>query len=197
MQSFWQALKLIFFMTLLTGVIYPLIILLSANLTMPWKAQGSIIMLGNKDIGSKLIGQKFSSNRYFWGRPSAVNYATLPSGASDLGPTSAKLKKILEQRRFNVAQVHSKQDLSLVPTELICASCSGIDPHISLGTAYFQIDRILKERYQSNEEMKSKIQEMIYNNMDKPIGRLFGSPNVNVLLLNLALDEYDAQHPNE
>lgn len=182
-------------MTLLTGVFYPLVILLCANLTMPWKAQGSIIKFNNHDIGSKLIGQNFNSKNYFWGRPSALNYTTLPASASNLGPTSAKLKKMLEERRFIVAQAHNIQDLSQVPIELICSSGSGIDPHISFKTAVFQLERVLKERYPSAiADMKLKIEEMIYNSIEKPIGRLFGAPNVNVLLLNLELDAYDKQN---
>ncbi|QLH36406.1 MAG: potassium-transporting ATPase subunit C [Parachlamydiaceae bacterium] len=93
MQLFSTSLRMLLMMTLLTGVFYPLSLLLVANLTMPWKAQGSLIQRENEIVGSKFIGQKFSNEKYFWGRPSAVNYNTLPAGASNLGPTSAKLQK--------------------------------------------------------------------------------------------------------
>ncbi len=177
-------------MTLLTGIIYPLIITFFAALTMPWRAQGSLIDKDNKVIGSKLIGQKFQSKLYFWGRPSAVDYATLPAGASNLGPTSAKLRELIEQRRVKVAQAHNVQDLSLVPIELVCASGSGIDPHISVAAAYFQLERIIKARSITNIDMQNKIRELINRNLDRPIGKFFGLPIVNVLMLNLALDEF-------
>lgn len=192
MKLFLQSLKMILFMTLLTGIIYPVTLLLIANLTMPWKAQGSIIKRSEKKIGSKLIGQQFTSDRYFWGRPSAVDYATLPARASNLGPTSAKLQDLIEQRRFKIAQAHNIRDLSLIPIELVCSSGSGVDPHISFNAAYFQLARVAKARSMT----VNKIQEMIHNSVDQPRGKLFGVPYVNVLLLNLALDEYQEQHPS-
>lgn len=193
MQYFWHSLKMLIFMILLTGVIYPVILLLMANLTMPWLAQGSIIEKNHKVVGSRLIGQQFTSDSYFWGRPSAVHNSTMPAGASNLGPTSAKLKNEIEQRRIKIAQAHNIQDLSSIPIELLCASGSGIDPHISIDTAYFQLARVARARSMSGEEMEFKIHEMILNNIDKPIGKLFGRPYVNVLALNLALDEFQGQ----
>lgn len=193
MKIFLQSFKMIILMTLMTGILYPIIILLIANLTMPWKAQGSLIRRDGHVIGSNLIGQKFSSNRYFWGRPSAVNYETLHSGASNLGPTSAKLQQMIQKRRFKMAQAQGIQDLSLVPIELITASASGIDPHISFSAAYFQLARVAKARSMNSENLKLKIEEMIHNNTDKPIGKFFGVPHVNVLMLNLALDQYEEQ----
>lgn len=197
MQNFRQSFKMILFMTFLTGIIYPIIVLLIANLTMPWNAQGSIILDGNRPRGSRLIGQKFNDNRYFWGRPSAVNYSALPSGASNLGPTSAKLREEIQDRRFKIAEAHNIQDLGSIPIGLICASASGIDPHISLEAAYFQLARVAQARSMTSEDMKLKIQEMIENNSIKPIGRLFGVQHVNVLMLNLALDAFEEQLKKE
>lgn len=196
MKIFWQSLKMILFMALVTGFIYPLILLFIANLTMPWKAQGSLLQKDDITIGSKLIGQKFTSNSYFWGRPSAVDYATLPARASNLGPTSARLKEIIQQRRFNLAQIHNIRDLSLVPIEMICSSGSGIDPHISLHAAYFQLERVANARSisTSDENLMQKMQELIESSLDKPAGRFFGVPQVNVLMLNLALDDLEAQN---
>lgn len=190
MQIFRQSCKMILMMTFLTGIVYPIIITFFAALTMPWNAQGNLILKENTLVGSRLIGQDFHSEKYFWGRPSAVNYSTVPSGASNLGPTSAKLKQEIEQRRFKIAQAHNIQNLSLVPIELICASGSGIDPHISLETAYFQIGRVAKARNMTSNDMQYKILELINNNLDRPLGKLFGLPHVNVLILNLALDEF-------
>lgn len=191
MKLFGTTLKLFIFMILLTGVIYPTILLLVANLTMPWKAQGSLLYEDEKAIGSRCIGQNFTDARYFWGRPSAVDYQTLPAEASNLGPTNSKLKEEIKKRRINLAQTHNVKDLSLVPIELICASGSGIDPHISQRSAYFQVSRVAQARKMSKE----KIEELIYESLDKPIGRLFGVPHVNVLVLNIALDHYQKLHP--
>lgn len=177
-------------MAFLTGIAYPVLILLFTNLTMPSKAQGSIIFKDGMPVGSRLIGQKFISNDYFWGRPSATDYSTLPAGASNLGPTSAKLKKMIDQRRIKFAQTHNIQDLSSIPDELVCASASGIDPHISLSTAFFQLNRVAQTRSMTSNEMRLKIQTMIHDNIDKPIGKFFGEPHVNVLMLNLTLDEF-------
>ncbi len=190
MQIFWQSLKMVICMTVLTGFIYPLVILMIANLTMPKRAQGSIIYHNEKPIGSKLVGQQFTSDRYFWGRPSTVNYATLPAAASNLGPTSTKLQVLIQKRRFRIAQAHGIQNLSLIPTELICASGSGIDPHISLGTAYFQLARVAKARALNGNAMVLKIEELINNSIDKSYSKLFGERYVNVLMLNLKLDEF-------
>ncbi|QLH36405.1 MAG: potassium-transporting ATPase subunit C [Parachlamydiaceae bacterium] len=97
------------------------------------------------------------------------------------------------QRRLKIAQAHQIQDLSSVPVELICASGSGIDPHINIETAYFQIPRIMKARSITGDKNKLKIYEMIHNSIDKPVGRLFGIPHVNVLILNLKLDEFQRE----
>lgn len=191
MKILYQSIKMIVLMTLLTGVVYPLSILLIAHLTMPWQAQGSLIYQNDLIVGSQLIGQKFENKRYFWGRPSAVQYDTLPAGASNLGPTSAKLRNLIRMRRIHVAQAHDITDLTSVPVELITASASGIDPHINFNSAYFQINRIAKAR--SMETHKQKIEELINLYADKPIGKLFGAPHVNVLMLNLALDHYEKQ----
>lgn len=186
MKTCLLALKLLILMAFLTGFVYPMVVLLLANLTMPWKAQGSTLHLDGKLVGSHLIGQQFSDVRYFWPRPSATNYNTLPSAASNLGPTSKKLKEEIDRRRIKLAQAHNIQDLSLVPLELICASGSGLDPHISLGTAYFQVARVAKARNMS----KDKVEEYIQASLDKPLGKLFGAPHVNVLVLNMNLDLY-------
>lgn len=189
MQIFWQSLKMIVLMTLITGFIYPMILFFMIHLSFPWKAHGSLIEHNGSLVGSKLIGQKFTSQHYFWGRPSAVDYSTLPSGASNLGPTSHKLKQLIQQRRKEMAQAHKIQDLALVPIELICASGSGLDPHISFGTAYFQLSRVAQARGMTSDEMRLKIEKIIHSSVDKPFGKFFGRSYVNVLMLNLALDK--------
>jgi len=192
MKSFWDSLKMLLWMTVLTGLIYPLGILLIVQLSMPKRSNGSLIKLNDQIIGSKLIGQKFESDRYFWPRPSASDYSAYPAKASHLGPTSAKLMKLIQERRFKLAKSHETKDLSTIPIELLCASASGIDPHISKRAAYFQIARVINARGMS-DSMKLEIEELISKNLDKPIGRFFGEPCVNVFMLNLALDAFEKQ----
>lgn len=188
-MSYFSAIKLFFMMVLITAFFYPLSILILTHVIMPWKAQGSFIEVEGKIIGSKLIGQKFTREEYFWQRPSAVNYNPLPAGASNLGPTSRELKETIKKRALQVAQAHDIQDLSLIPIELICASASGVDPHISLNTAYFQAERVARARGITKEI----IEQFIMESLDKPLGRLFGSPYVNVLVLNQLLDQFQGK----
>lgn len=186
MKLYLPTIKLFLLMVFVTAFLYPIGVLIIANLTMPWKARGSLIEVDGKIIGSKLIGQKFSKDQYFWQRPSAVDYNTLPAGASNLGPTSQELKETIKKRAIQIAQAHQIQDPSLVPIELICASASGVDPHISLSTAYFQTNRVSKARGFSRDI----IDRFIFESIDKPVGLFFGVPHVNVLVLNCLLDQH-------
>jgi potassium-transporting ATPase KdpC subunit len=174
----WKAARMFLWMTFLTGILYPLLITAIAQLTMKHKADGSFLFSQNKRIGSELIAQKFESEKYFWPRPSFNNYDPLQSGGSNFGPTSKELKKAVEERRqkFNA-------DKKLIPLELLFASGSGLDPHISVTTAYFQMERIARQRKKGTKEIKDLIDKMSI----RPI--FFGEPFVNVLLLNKALDE--------
>jgi potassium-transporting ATPase KdpC subunit len=158
-------------MVCLTGIVYPLAVWIVAQTFMKDKADGSFI--GSK--GSKLIAQKFTSERYFWPRPSSCDYNPLPSGASNLGPISPALKKQVDERR---AMYHTAD----VPADLLFATGSGLDPHISPHGAYFQIDRISLARGIKKEALTALVKAHIE-------WSLFGRPCVNVLILNLALDE--------
>lgn len=167
------ALKMLMVMTLLTGLIYPLVITWIANMTMLQKAGGSLLYVNNKAIGSKLIAQNFEGAAYFWPRPSAVDFDPIKSGGSNLGPTSKKLKEIVEKRGNRLG--------SNPPMELLYASGSGLDPHISLGTAYFQFDRIAKARSIAN---LNHLQTLVDS-----LGEGFEKKYVNVLILNQSLDK--------
>ncbi len=191
MQNWLQNIKMLLLMTLLVGIVYPILVLVMANLFMPKKAQGSFVQIGEKNVGSMLVGQRFQTDRYFWGRPSAVDYNTLPAGASNLSPTSAKLRNMISQRRLKIAQAHQTQNLLMVPAELVCASASGIDPHISANTAFFQMDRVLQAPSMTGEKSRSILQKMIKDLIEYPAGRLISIPRLNVLMLNLALDELE------
>jgi K+-transporting ATPase ATPase C chain len=176
MNAFKTAVKVFLFMTVLTGLIYPLLITGIAQLTMPRLANGSLIQKGDQTLGSALIAQNTKEDRYFWPRPSAVDYDP-PSGGSNLGPTSQKLKEAIQERKQKIGDQ--------APPELLCASGSGLDPHINLETAYFQIPRVAKARSMNEADLKNLIDHL---SEGKQLGFL-GARYVNVLSLNLALDE--------
>jgi K+-transporting ATPase ATPase C chain len=181
------AIKFLLVMTVLTGVIYPFFMTGVAQLTFPAKANGSLVKEGGKIIGSELIGQKFDSNIYFWSRPSAIDYNPIPSGASNLSPTSDKLKKQVVERRRLFATNNSIADTSVIPKEMLFASASGLDPHISPEAALLQLKRVAMAR-NLNETQKIKVEQLIKNKTEGPQFFLFGEPRINVFELNLALD---------
>jgi len=182
------ALKLLLVMTVLTGVIYPFFMTGVAQLVFPAKANGSLIIKDKKIAGSELIGQKFDSSIYFWSRPSAIEYNPVPSGASNLGPTSDKLKKQVTERRKLFAISNLIADSSSIPKEMIFASASGLDPHISPEAAILQLDRIVKYRG-FNFTQKRGIENLIDSLTESPQFYLFGEKRINVFLLNLSLDQ--------
>lgn len=181
MKSFWIALRVFLLMTALTGLAYPLLITLFAKTFFPVRSTGELIVVKERAIGAKNIAQKFTSDKYFWPRPSAGNYSTLPSGGSNLGPTSVTLKKLVEERQ----KLLSKTSSMAIPSELVFASGSGLDPDISPMAAYFQVERIAKARSLTTHELI----QLIDSHTTYPIWGFVGRPTVNVLLLNLALDE--------
>jgi potassium-transporting ATPase KdpC subunit len=189
------AIKFLLFMTVLTGVIYPIIITVVAQLVFPAKANGSLIMKEGKIIGSELIGQKFDSSIFFWSRPSAIDYNPIPSGASNLGPTSDKLKKQVAERRRLFAIMNSITDTSAIPNEMVFASASGLDPHISQKAALLQVDRVVKAR-NFNTSQKQKLVELVKNLTESPQYLIFGEERVNVLILNIELNKLDQNIPN-
>jgi K+-transporting ATPase ATPase C chain len=181
------AIKFLLVMTVLTGIVYPLFMTGVAQLTFPSKANGSLVMKDGKIAGSELIGQNFDSCIYFWSRPSAINYNPIPSGASNLGPTSDKLKKQVEERRILFASKNSIADTSAIPKEMIFASASGLDPHISPEAALLQFKRVATAR-NLDDTQKQKLQQLIKNKTEEPQFFLLGERRINVFELNLALD---------
>lgn len=182
-----NAFAMLIVFTIITGLAYPLVMTGLAQALFPFEANGSIIFQDGKPIGSALIGQSFTSAHYFHGRPSAAGtdgYDATSSGGSNLGPTS---KKLIDTVAGNIAKVRDENKLDeqkLVPSDLVLASGSGLDPDISPAAAYVQIERVANERGLSVGEVR--------NLVDKHIkGRqldIFGEPRINVLELNLALD---------
>ena len=144
------ALKFLLLLTILTGIIYPLVMTGIAQLIFPSKANGSLITKDGKVIGSELIGQKFDSSIYFWSRPSVIGYNPVPSGASNYGPVSDTLRKLVASRRDLFAQSNSINDRMSIPKEMVFASGSGLDPHISPEAALMQAERIISARHFSN-----------------------------------------------
>jgi K+-transporting ATPase ATPase C chain len=173
--------------TIFTGVVYPLFISAISVIAYPDKAAGSLIEKDGKVIGSKLIGQKFESDKYFWSRPSAVDYNPMPSGGSNSGPTSAALQKFYKDKQKNFSEKNSIKDISAVPNEMFFASASGVDPHISPASAFFQVERIVKARNFDNAK-KEKVIKLIDSLTENPQFGFLGNSVVNVLLLNLELD---------
>ena len=171
-------------LTVLLGIIYPLAVTALAQLVFPRQAAGSLIERDGKVIGSSLIGQPFSGPGYFHSRPSAAGsgYDGTASGGTNLGPTSQKL---MDSVKAAAESLREENPGSPVPIDMVTASASGLDPHITPAAAEFQVPRIARERSLSEDEVRRIVREHAE-------GRQFGilgEPRVNVLELNLALDE--------
>lgn len=187
MKMIRTAFCLVAVLTLLTGLIYPLTMTGLAQAVFPWQANGSIIERDGKAIGSALIGQGFASDRYFCGRPSAAGengYDASASGGSNLGPTSEKLQEQLKERLLQVRQQNKLSAEAQVPADLVTASASGLDPDISLESAYLQIERVAAKRDLEAAQVRKLVDSMVRG----PQLGLLGETRVNVLELNLAID---------
>lgn len=187
MKTLIVSLKIFLFFTVLTGIIYPLFVTGIAQIVIPSKANGSMIIKDNKAIGSELIGQQFDSSIYFTSRPSANSYNTLPSGGTNYGLTNSKLKKLVDVRRRKFIAFNQLDSLVEIPSEMLFASASGLDPHISPEAALLQVDRIAKVRGFSPSQ-KQQLIDLLHNKSEKPQFTLLGEPRINVLALNLDLD---------
>mgnify|MGYP002396124122 CR=1 FL=1 len=166
-------------------LILTLLVTLVAQITMPDKANGSLLYVDGKIVGSELIGQSFTSPGYFHGRPSAVDYDSAESGGSNYGPTSAKLMEQVSQRIEQVRRENGLSSDAPVPADLVLASGSGLDPHISVEGAMLQVPRVATARGLPESEVKMLVEQHIET---LQLGFL-GQERVNVLKLNLALDE--------
>lgn len=178
-------------LTLLTGVVYPLAVTLLAQLFFSHQANGSILVQDGHDAGSALIGQPFSSERYFWGRPSStvpVPYNAGSSAGSNLGPTNPALLQLVRARIERLRRAHPEQD-GPVPVDLVTASASGLDPHISPAAAEYQVTRVARVRGRPVAE----IQHLMEAHTEGRTFGMLGEPRVNVLKLNLELDRLEAR----
>jgi K+-transporting ATPase ATPase C chain len=185
MKTFRTAILLFFFLTVITGVIYPAVVTVVGGLAFPEQAAGSLLRAGDGTVrGSTLIGQAFSDPKYFWPRPSATAdfpYNPLASGGSNLGPTNPELLKAVADR---VKSLQAGGLAGPVPSDLVLGSGSGLDPHLSLKAAIFQIPRVARARGLGEVELRRLVQGQVEG---RQLGFL-GEPRLNVLKLNLALD---------
>jgi K+-transporting ATPase ATPase C chain len=172
-------------LTLLTGIGYPILVTAVAQLVFPSQADGSLIVVNERPIGSELIGQDFRSPAYFWGRPSATaQYAcnATASGGSNLGPLNPALREAVQSR---LAALRTQSaDLTPVPIDLVTASASGLDPHISPAAAEYQIARVARLRGLSEE----RVREVVQAQTEPRTWGILGEPRVHVLHVNLTLD---------
>jgi potassium-transporting ATPase KdpC subunit len=178
-------------LSLICGLIYPLMITIAAQTVFSEKANGSIIKHGNQIMGSQLIGQLFTNPKYFHGRPQASDpqYDASNSGGSNLAPSSAKLIALAQAR---VGQARTENGLSAdtpVPADLVLTSASGLDPHISPLSAALQIKRIADIRKITEADLEKIIQQ----NTEQPLLGIWGKERVNILELNIALDGIKVQ----
>ncbi|MFT3987895.1 potassium-transporting ATPase subunit KdpC [Aestuariivirga sp.] len=181
------AVSMLAIMTVLTGLAYPLAMIGAAQIISPATANGSIVEADGQAIGSSLIGQAWTSDKYFHGRPSAAGngYDALASSGSNLGATSQKLK---DRMSADIAALRPLFGTANIPADAITASGSGLDPHISPAFALAQVSRVATARGLPEGNVKSLVEAAV----ERPAAGLLGEPRVNVLLLNIALDRINS-----
>jgi len=186
------ACRMLLVLSLLTGLIYPLVVTGIAKVALQRMASGSIVLRDGQSVGSELLAQHFAAAHYFWPRPSAgddgTNYATVPSSASNLGPTSSSLVALVRARGDKFRVAHGLPDNAVVPPDMLFASGSGLDPHISPASARLQIQRVAQARHYGVATTE-RLRQLVEQCVEPPQLGFLGEPRVNVLHLNLTLDQ--------
>ena len=180
------AIVLFVLLSVVTGLLYPLAVTGVAQLTMPAAANGSLVVRDGQVVGSTLIGQSFADPKHFWGRPSAtgpMSHNAAASSGSNLGPMNPALADAVKAR-IEALRAADPGNTAAVPVDLVTASASGLDPHISRAAADYQLARVARARALPEPELK----RLLDQHTEWPVLGFLGEPRVNVLLLNLALD---------
>lgn len=183
MKQFMIALRCLFFFSLVLGLGYPLLVTVVGQWIYPKESFGSLEQHQGQVVGSKWIAQDFKKPEYFWPRPSAIQFNPNPSGGSNLSPASTELLKLKNERKELLMKINPGHGEP--PQDLLFASASGVDPHISPQAAHFQISRVANARGMTDLQVQAFVQRFTEG---RQFGML-GEPRVNVLLLNMALDE--------
>lgn len=184
MKSIVNSIKMLLVMIVITGCIYPLFVTLIGKLVFNKQVNGTIIYQNNQAVGSELIGQNFTSDKYFQGRPSVSNYDTLPSAASNKSVTNKNFNDTVTAKYNELSIKYNQKD---IPKEMYTASASGLDPHISKQATLIQIDKICTARHFTAAQ-KAQLVLLINNLTEKKDFGIFGEERINVLKLNLAVD---------
>lgn len=187
--------RILIFFTILTGILYPVGITVIALGLFPYQANGSMIERNGRVVGSELIGQGFAGDRYFHPRPSAIAYDPVPSGGSNWGPTDVRMADSVSARRDAFIRKNGVPGGVAVPKEMLFASGSGVDPHISPDAALLQADRVAAARGFDSKKSDA-LKELVLRSAEPPQFALFGEPRINVLKLNLALDAWERGYPH-
>jgi K+-transporting ATPase ATPase C chain len=187
MRHVKQAILALVVFSVLCGLVYPLFMTAVSQFLFPWRSNGSIIILGNRVVGSEFIGQRFKSLKYFHGRPSATNpaYHANASSGSNCGPSNDKFRDEVMKRIEEVRNENGLPSNIPIPADLVLASASGLDPHISVESAMLQVKRIARERGVS----KPEVEKVVNQHIERRLLGIWGQPRVNVLKLNLAMDK--------
>lgn len=188
MKTIMISIRLLTAMTIVTGIIYPFLVLVLGSTFFPYKASGSLIEFNGNIRGSELIAQNFDSIAYFTSRPSASNYNPLPSTGSNLGPTSRRLKNNIDSIKKSYTSFNKLVGNIQIPADALFSSGSGLDPHISLENALLQIQRISDAR-RFNEAKREQLIKLTYDFLETPSAGFLGEPVINVLKLNIELDK--------